>query len=846
MARKYNRVMLGRGGQFAEECRKEGYIGVGFNIAEDLTPRRTADYKKFVKECTPLLMAGEPEKTLNAARLGCGMLWTVICGLKIGDVVLSPINKKQYIVGEISGDYYYVPNTELLHRRPVKWYDIVLDRSNMSSNLKSSARSAGTCSDLTQYAEEIEALMNNVKPAKESEFTWIAFYTELAHKLLPFRNNIKPLIDFLYTLTDAKGKSLTSYIKASNGNQVPNIDPFSVMASFNRNATWENRRRMCLGFKEFLSLKSEVPTDFSGIPTVNPMRSFYFDWDSWSNIDALWDLFEKIIAGKPCEPELDNVLKQGQSIGMLTMAFYWIDAYSYLALDGTNRAFLKQYGINADKVRTAKEYFVLLDQVKQAMQNGSLPFASIPEFSRDAFEHRGADSTKEQEKPKKAEKPQTAEDLQYWWLTGSPKYWSPTQDWELGDDIDYTLYNEKGNKRRIFKHFLEAKPGDVVIAYEATPVLQIVAIGKVMSETDGEVLYIRKMEELAVPVPYSEILTNPILKNSEPAANRCQGSLFQLTEEEYKEVMRLIRRDNPEPIIEIEDEEEEPEYKPYSEQEFLEEVYFGEHQLRTLKSLLLRKKNLILQGAPGVGKTFAAQRLAYAIMGEKDESRVRVIQFHQNYSYEDFVMGYKPNNEGGFSLVNGIFYEFCQQARAHRDMPYFLVIDEINRGNMSKIFGELLQLIEADYRDQPIQLAYSKQRFSVPSNLFIIGMMNTADRSLAMIDYALRRRFCFFKMKPAFRSVGFKKYQVYLHSALLDKVIEHIEQLNEVICSDASLGEGFAIGHSYFCKLEPGAELNDKIKEIVNFDIIPMLEEYWFDDPKTLNEQKDRLKEALK
>lgn len=278
----------------------------------------------------------------------------------------------------------------------------------------------------------------------------------------------------------------------------------------------------------------------------------------------------------------------------------------------------------------------------------------------------------------------------------------------------------------------------------------------------------------------------------------------------------------------------------------MKEVYIDDHQLRTLKSLLLRKKNLILQGAPGVGKTFAAQRLAYAIMGEKDDVRLSVIQFHQNYSYEDFVMGYKPNNEGGFSLVNGIFYEFCQQARAHCDIPYFLIIDEINRGNMSKIFGELLQLIEADYRDQPIQLAYNKQPFSVPNNLFIIGMMNTADRSLAMIDYALRRRFCFYKMLPAFRSVGFRKYQVNLHNALLDKVIEHIEQLNEVICADASLGEGFAIGHSYFCGLEPSADLNKKIEEIVRFDIVPMLEEYWFDDQKTLKEQTDRLLEALK
>ena len=428
----------------------------------------------------------------------------------------------------------------------------------------------------------------------------------------------------------------------------------------------------------------------------------------------------------------------------------------------------------------------------------------------------------------------------YWWLTGSPKYWSPSSDWELGDDIDYTLYNEKGNKRRIFKHFTEAKSGDIVIAYESTPVLQIVAIGRVVSETDGEVLYIRKIEDLLYPVPFSEILNNPILKKSEPVMNRCQGSLFRLTNDEYEEVMRLIRKENPEPITE-EDEQTE-EYGTYTDEDFLEEVYMDEHQLQTMKSLLMRKKNLILQGAPGVGKTYAAKRLAYAMMGAKDESRVSVIQFHQNYSYEDFVMGYKPNADGGFTLINGIFYEFCQKARVNRDIPYFLIIDEINRGNLSKIFGELLQLIEADYRDQTIQLAYNKQRFSVPKNLFIIGMMNTADRSLAMIDYALRRRFSFFEMKPGFESPQFKDYVKKLKDPHLNNLVTAIVELNKIIEGDDSLGSGFCIGHSYLCNLG----YHDSIENIVEYDIIPMLREYWFDNDVKFKQESQRLKEAVK
>ena len=683
-----------------------------------------------------------------------------------------------------------------------------------------------------------------------TQFTWIPFIKEFAQKLLPYRNNIQPLIDFIYTLKDNKGKPVTSYIKDNNGGRVPNIDPFSVVAIFCRRTLWNTRKKICSDFKQFLSIQSDVPTDFEGVPVLNPMRSFYFNWDDFSRIDPLWNLFEKIVSGHPFVKEMDKVLQQGLPIGMLTMAFYWIDAYSYLALDGTNRAYLQKYGFNADKVKSAKDYFALLDQIREAMRNGSIPYSSIPEFSRDAFEKRDSAPEESEDKPTLKKKVvDTPRGQQYWWLTGSPKYWSPSLDWELGNNIDYTLYNDKGNKRHIFKHFYEAKPGDVVIAYESTPVLQIVAIGQVVtevvSETEGDVIYIKKMEELSSPIPYSEIQTNPILKKSEPVMNRCQGSIFHLEQEEYEEVMRLIRRDNPTPTVDIKDENS-PVYPPYSDQDFLQQVFMSADELKTLKSLLLRKKNLIFQGAPGVGKTFAAKRLAYAIMGEQDNSRVKQIQFHQNYSYEDFMMGYKPDPEGGFKLTRGIFYDFCKHAEMDSEKPYFLIIDEINRGNMSKIFGELLQLIETDYRNEYIQLPYNKEQFAVPSNLYIIGMMNTADRSLAMIDYALRRRFCFYKMQPAFRSQGFRSFQAQLNSPLLNKVIEQVKKLNEVIKSDASLGEGFEIGHSYFCGLKAGNDLASRINEIVRYDIIPMLEEYWFDDPKTLKEQADRLLEALK
>lgn len=282
----------------------------------------------------------------------------------------------------------------------------------------------------------------------------------------------------------------------------------------------------------------------------------------------------------------------------------------------------------------------------------------------------------------------------------------------------------------------------------------------------------------------------------------------------------------------------------YSKQDFLDEVFMEEKDYERLSHLLLSKKNIILQGAPGVGKTFSAKRLAYSIMGEKDENRICLIQFHQNYSYEDFIMGYKPM-EDSFYLRKGVFYEFCSLAKENPDKEYFFIIDEINRGNLSKIFGELLMLIEKDYRGDKMTLAYSGEQFYVPSNLYIIGMMNTADRSLAMIDYALRRRFSFFELKPGFDSVGFKKCQGKLLNKKYDKLVEQVKELNKRICDDDSLGCGFEIGHSYLCYKDKSEVTDDWMSAIVNYDIVPMLQEYWFDNKSKVEEWSNRLNDTL-
>ena len=282
----------------------------------------------------------------------------------------------------------------------------------------------------------------------------------------------------------------------------------------------------------------------------------------------------------------------------------------------------------------------------------------------------------------------------------------------------------------------------------------------------------------------------------------------------------------------------------YSVENFLSEVYMDRGRYDAIVGLLRAKKNVILQGAPGVGKTFTAKRLAYSMMGVKDASRVMMVQFHQSYSYEDFIEGYRPSG-AGFELVKGAFYSFCKKAADDEENEYFFVIDEINRGNLSKIFGELCMLIENDTRGYKLQLLYSREFFYVPRNVHIIGMMNTADRSLAMLDYALRRRFAFVELRPAFDSEGFRAYCAGLDNPKFKRLVGKVESLNRAIAEDESLGEGFCIGHSYFCNMEADSCTDAALASIVDYELIPMLKEYWFDESKKVQDWERRLRKAL-
>ena len=426
------------------------------------------------------------------------------------------------------------------------------------------------------------------------------------------------------------------------------------------------------------------------------------------------------------------------------------------------------------------------------------------------------------------EAPPVARDRGYWWLNCNPSIWDVTKT-QIGEKVIYTSHNEDGNKRQKYKYFEAAQVGDGILAYVTSPVRQVMSrmvVTRELGETDeGEGIEMEVVEHLEARPSWDDLKADARLADCEPLASN-QGSLFLLTEEEFGIISERGSGIVPDSV------------EPYTREDALEDLYMEEAVFLSILDRLEQRRNVILQGPPGVGKTFIAHRVAFAFMEKKDVKRMRMVQFHQSYSYEDFVRGYRPSENGGFTLKDGVFFQFCEAARVD-DRPYVFIIDEINRGNLSKILGELMMLIEHDKRSPLYGVPLACQRegepdFHVPGNVYIVGLMNTADRSLAMVDYALRRRFSFIDVRPAFASQAFKqRLEAMCSGGLGGRIVEAFEELNSKIAADTdNLGRGFCIGHSYFCLRKNELLDGPGYRGIIETEIAPLLREYWFDQPQ--------------
>ena len=721
-----------------------------------------------------------------------------------------------------------------------------------------------------------------------NQFDWVDFYKELAIKLRFYKADRQVLIDKVKNVfegTELNLPTLESY------NNIVDIDPFTVYGLFNRGFKIANRIAIVTSLAREFGITAAIPTSFDSIPVLNNQNAIFYrflpDRDV-HDIDNLWELFDTAIeyakAPSPYTRERFSkyydicVNTKGNGTSKITMGLYWIAPDVFVNLDSRNRWYIYTSGqvppefvITLPELQervTATKYFEILDKLSEYLKSGKSKLHNFVELSFEAWNYSELDNKRQKEAAQKTEDTRETQvsgiadegvsKVRYWIY--APGHHS--SKWEefyskgimaIGwDEIgDLSQYSNKNEMKEAMKKLIdstksftndahatwqfanEMMPGDIVFAKKGMS--SIVGRGVVESEYyyDAErdeyknVRKVRWTHKGEWPHPGKAVLKT---LTDISAYTNYKKKLDELFEDEMDD-----------------DEEDIPEmaYPIYDSQMFLKDVYMSESKYQKLTSLVLKKKNVILQGAPGVGKTYAAKRLAYSIMGVKDPSRVMMIQFHQSYSYEDFIMGYRPTPTGGFEPKSGAFYEFCKKAAVDsEETPYFFIIDEINRGNLSKIFGELFMLIETDKRGYEMRLLYSDELFSVPKNVYIIGMMNTADRSLAMLDYALRRRFAFFDMAPGFDTDGFVEYRESLKSERFDKLISCVKRLNNKISEDDSLGEGFCIGHSYFCGLRNAVET--ELSQIVEYELAPLLKEYWFDEQSKARNWIDELRSAIK
>ncbi len=687
-------------------------------------------------------------------------------------------------------------------------------------------------------------------------FTWQPFQSELGTALLSWRDRQPELIAFAESLR-AKNLPVTPLRdKDAEGNSIllSEIDPFTFLGIINRGIKDSSRKALAGEFKRFFGLKAEVPRDFDGIPILNNQRSWLFSYSGTrgtQDIDKLWDVFEAGMKKAPLEDPafaaaFEAALEVRGTKVNLTMGLFWFRPAVFLSVDSTMRAFL---GLALPSGGLSYSWY------KETLQDVVTKHGhDFPELSYDAWAH---------EPPPEPVQP----------LAGSLNDWLVGAVWDDQDQtqrfLDESVW-ENGYQDKYLDEVREMAVGDrIAIKSSSTQKhglpfdnkgktiskMTIKAVGTVMAKSkDGRTVEVEwePAEEHRDWYFYTGRSTVWKLKKDDERAQRLARFVFDGEDQDISFFMA------PAPTTgtagNVDDMTGGGVSKPFGPDDVIEAGAFIEpHEVDTALRRLRAKKNLILQGAPGTGKSFLAPLLAYALMEEEAPERIVTVQFHPSTSYEDFVRGYRPTEvAGAFELVDGPFLRLCQRAHKDRDRAYVMIIDEINRGNLSQIFGELFLLLEGDKRrcERAVTPLYPKKCDArgglwVPPNVYVIGTMNIADRSLALVDFALRRRFAFLTLPPRFESPKFRGWLTGrgLQHSVVDHLTHRMLALNSTISSDTRLGSAFRVGHSFFCPA--GSDFSrlglEWYREIIETEIVPLLDEYWYDDEEKVTAQMELL-----
>jgi 5-methylcytosine-specific restriction protein B len=712
------------------------------------------------------------------------------------------------------------------------------------------------------------------KPLKVTalnQFTWVPIYQELANELAGWENRQEELISFLEELRSQGFVITPLYDKDSDGARflLKEIDPFTFLGVFNRRIGYDQRMAILSQIKQHFGLQGDLPEDFNGVPVLNNLRSWFFPNQTSRDADdigRLWRVFKLALSEQdPLESKeflkaFDEALKVKQTNVNLTMGLFWIHPDTFLNLDQNNREYL---GIRlpADGL-TAKFYAEMVRLLREEEK----PF---PELSLAAW---GAENERVRMIAESQEAQYRAWGGVSYWLVGA--YWD---DRDPADQTDRFLEEgiwENGYKNRYINDVMSMRVNDRIAIKAASTQrtglpfdarnktvsrMTIKAIGTIVANrNDGRTVEVEWDPDFKEKSWYFYTNRSTIWRlrmddsyKFKEYAEKLRDFVWYDKEQDYDWFGKHLQQASE--TDQILSEFIEVGKQPYSTADLIASgVFLTEEELENILERLQSKKAMILQGPPGVGKTFIVRKLAYALMKEIDNDRLEMVQFHQSYSYDDFVRGYRPvpGKAGSFVLQNGVFFEFCQKAIRDPDREYVFIIDEINRGNISQIFGELLMLIEPDKRgpEYALPLAYRTEdepAFYVPPNLYLIGLMNVADRSLAMVDYAMRRRFVFITLKPQYESELFSQWLLErgMDPELIQLIVERMSKLNQEIREDPLLGENYELGHSFFLPKGDnfGGLDQNWYRRVVRTEVVPLLKEYWFDNPKRAKEAEKRL-----